>query len=374
MTSFNPARLVLARESLGLTKTQLAADVQITARRLADYENRGECPPPETLAVLARALKTSESFFFAREPAQPSNPSFRSLRSMPASVRDMAMAAASMTIDVAAWIEARLELARPNVPTDLGGIDPAAAAGALREQWGLGLQPAPNLVHLAELMGVRVFALAVKHRTLDAFSFWSGDTPFILINARGTAERRRWDVAHELGHLLLHAGGHHLPNDRGREDEADQFASALLLPAEGIRRDAVRPMHLDEIRTYKLRWKVSAISLIRRLHQLGYLTQWQYRNLVVEASKANLRRSEDDILREASPSLGLVLKELRTRRMGPSTIADQLHLRPADVRNMFHGLAPVDLGGDEGGVELGTASRSLRVVNAATDRHAREVE
>lgn len=350
MTDFNPARLVLARHSKGWTKTKLAKVVDITARRLADYENRGDVPPPDTLADLASALKVDEGFFFGPDVRHPDNVSFRSLRAMPAGVRDMALAAAAMTVEVSDWIDNRFELSAPRLPDDLAGAEPSIAAAVLREQWGLGMQPAPNLVHLAELMGIRVFALAVSHRTLDAFSFWASGTPFILINARGTAERRRWDVAHEIGHLLLHGGGHHLPSDRGREDEADQFASALLLPAEGIRRDAIRPSHLDAVRQYKLRWKVSAVSMIRRLHQLEYLSDWQYRTLIVEASKANLRRVEDDIPAETSPTLTMVLGELRERKVGPRTIADELQLRVVDVRNMFHSLAPVSLGGgDEGG-------------------------
>lgn len=360
MTNFNPARLTLARQSQGWTKTKLAREVDITARRLADYENRGDEPPPDTMAALARALRVKPDFFEGPDVRHPSNVSFRSLRAMTASVRDMALAAAAMTVEVAEWIETKMELSPVSLPSDLAGADPQIAAGLVREQWGMGLQPAPNLVHLAELMGVRVFALAVQHRTLDAFSFWEGETPYILINARGTAERRRWDMAHELGHLVLHAGSHHLPSDRGREDEADGFASALLLPAEGIRKDAVRVALLDDVRQYKLHWKVSAVGLIRRLHQLGYLTDWQYRNLIVEASKANLRRVEDDITAETSPTLTMVLSELRTRKLGPRTIADGLDLRPGDVRNMFHTLAPVDLGGDGDG---GTTSRpKLRVV------------
>lgn len=362
MTAFNPGRLTLARHSFGWTKTKLASEVGITPRRLADYENRGDAPPPETRRLLASALRVKEDFFFCGDPSTPANPSFRSLRSMTAGVRDMALAAASMTIDVSDWIVHRFELEPLSVPSDLAGAEPSLAADVLRQQWALGLQPAPNLVHLAELMGVRVFALSVQARALDAFSFWDNDTPYILVNARGTAERRRWDVAHELGHLLLHAGSHHVPSDRGREDEADVFASSLLLPEEGLRRNPIRVRRLDEIRTHKVHWKVSALALIRRLHQLGYLTDWQYRNLAIEASKAKLRRVEDDIPVEMSPVLSSVLTELRRRGLGPRYVAGELHLRPTDVRNMFHSLAPVAVGDDDEQAPTGRHSHQLRIV------------
>lgn len=363
MDTFNPSRLTLARESLGWTKAKLADKAGISARRLSDYENRGHVPPPATATSLATALKVDEAYFHRGEIHEPTSLSFRSLRSMPAGVRDMAIASATMTAEVAAWINGRLELQPVALPTDLIGADPNAAADVIRARWGLGLQPAPNLVHLCELMGVRVFALAVQHRALDAFSFWDGEHPYILINARGTAERRRWDVAHELGHLVLHAGGHHLPTDRGREDEADLFASELLMPAEGIRRDAITVSDLGDVRSYKLFWKVSAISLIRRLHRLGYLSDWQYRNVAIDASKAKLRRFEDDIPAETSPTLTAVLSELRTRGLGPRTIAQDLDLRSVDVRNMFHSLAPVELdGGGSGSGGTRETRPQLRVV------------
>lgn len=362
MTGFNPGRLTLARHSLGWTKTKLASEVGITPRRLADYENRGDAPPADTRQLLAFALDVNEDFFFGADPPTPANPSFRSLRSMSARVRDMALAASSMTIEVSNWISQRFDLEPVSLPSDLAGAEPSLAADVIRQQWAIGLQPAPNLVHLAELMGVRVFALSVQARALDAFSFWDDDIPYIFVNARGTAERRRWDLAHELGHLLLHAGSHHVPSDRGREDEADAFASSLLLPAEGLRRSPIRVRRLDEVRTYKVHWKVSALALIRQLHRLGYLSDWEYRNLAIEASKANLRRAEDDIPIETSPVLSSVLNELRRRRLGPRFIAGELQLRPTDVRNMFHSLAPIAVGDDSEQAPTERRSNYLRVV------------
>lgn len=362
MKTFNPARLTLARQSIGWTKTKLADEAGISVRRVSDYENRGDVPPPDTLDALALKLKVSPTFFIGVDPVVPTNVSFRSLRSMSAAVRDQAIAAAAMTTEVAEWIGTRFELEPLGLPDDLAGCEPVLAANVLREKWGLGLQPAPNLVHLSELMGVRVFALAVSARALDAFSFWDNATPYILINARGTAERRRWDVAHELGHLLLHGGSHHLPSDRGREDEADRFAGAFLLPAEGLRKNPIRVRRLEEVRVHKLHWKVSAVALIRQLYEQGYLTEWEYRNLAIEASKANLRRYEDDIAAETSPVLMTVLGELRTRKLGPKSIADELNLRPTDVRNMFHSLAPVDLGGRADAPSARPSNSHLRVV------------
>jgi Zn-dependent peptidase ImmA (M78 family) len=79
----------------------------------------------------------------------------------------------------------------------------------------------------------------------------------IGVNDSHAPVRQRFTIAHELGHLLLHAQedlhvdeGIWLRNERSssaedeREIEANQFAAELLMPAELIR-DAVAGRELD---------------------------------------------------------------------------------------------------------------------------------
>lgn len=60
------------------------------------------------------------------------------------------------------------------------------------------------------------------------------DDAVVIVNAEHARTRQRFTIAHELGHLVLHADG----TDENSEREADQFASALLIP-RGMLRDAV---------------------------------------------------------------------------------------------------------------------------------------
>jgi len=177
---------------------------------------------------------------------------------------------------------------------------------------------------------------------LDAFSFWVGTEPFVLLNARGTAERRRWDIAHELGHLVMHRG-HHVPTDRGREDEADEFASHFLLPADRLHATVSTPVTLASVRKEKVAWGVSAFAYIRRLRSLGYASEWEYRNLVIEASKAQLRRHEDDISSEQSESLTTLLAGLRSRFGGLGAVAKDLNVHDCLLEQLFLGLTPIAL-------------------------------
>ena len=66
----------------------------------------------------------------------------------------------------------------------------------------------------------------------------SGGIPYISVNRRCSVQRKRFTIAHELGHVLLgHVGKYRLvnrepaPTDNPIEQEANVFASRLLAPS-----------------------------------------------------------------------------------------------------------------------------------------------
>lgn len=109
------------------------------------------------------------------------------------------------------------------------GEDPRLAAALLREEWNLGSGPLPNLVHLCESRGIAFLGLPQLAESVDAYSFWLDRNPFIFLARQKTPERSRFDVAHELGHLVLHR---HNDDESSafQEREADTFASEFLIP------------------------------------------------------------------------------------------------------------------------------------------------
>ncbi|MET9565773.1 ImmA/IrrE family metallo-endopeptidase [Streptomyces tauricus] len=76
----------------------------------------------------------------------------------------------------------------------------------VRTRWDLGQAPAPNMVHLLEAHGVRVFSLPPDSLEVDAFAVWRSGVPFVFLHTLKTVERARFFAAHELGHLVMHAG------------------------------------------------------------------------------------------------------------------------------------------------------------------------
>jgi Zn-dependent peptidase ImmA (M78 family) len=357
--AFDPARLRVARQRRALTKVALGRLVGLTARRVAEYENEGVVPPPSTIDLLAKALGYPVAFFHRADPPDVSvdNVSFRSFSRLAAGRRDAALAAAASAVELSRWFDERFELPPPALGelSELSELDPATAATVLRSEWGLGEDPLPNLIHLLEAHGVRIFSIVDDCADLDAFSLWSDGVPYVFLTVRKSPERSRWDAAHELGHLILHTGFR--PQGREAEQEADEFAASLLLPERGVLAEAPRLPSLVDVRRHKSIWRVSALAYIRRLHHLGAITEWHHRSLVIEASRAGYRREEGDIERERSKLLPTILRLLADDGVGLHELAAELSLPIDELRGLLFDLPLVGLSGGRRGAGTKRAGR-----------------
>lgn len=359
---FNPSRLTLARQRRGLTKTKLAKEAELTVRSVSGYEAGDMVPSDSTIAEIARVLRFPPEFFSAASLDAPSteSASFRALSSMTAGQRDSALGAGALAIELAEWIDARFHLPAPTLP-DLRGHTPEAAAEAVRGAWGLGERPVKNMVHLLEAQGVRVFSLVEECKEVDAFSLWRGSTPYVFLNTIKSAERGRFDAAHELGHLLLHRHG--APQGREAEQEADAFASAFLMPRGSILASAPRLPSLDHLVTLKRNWNVSVAALAHRLHALRLMSDWHYRTICIEIAQRGYKRSEPNgIPRETSQLVQKVFQALREDGMSKAAIARCLHLDVTELDSLVFGLTMTPVQGGRTSPEVRRGRGALRVV------------
>lgn len=343
---FNPSRLTWARRRRGLTKTKLAASVGVELRSVSAYETGEFAPEADKLGRIARVLRFPEAFFFGDDLDAPAvdAASFRSLSKMTARQRDTALGSGAIALLLNEWIESRFELPKPEIP-DLGrDASPEGAAEAVRKAWDLGELPIKNLVHLLEAKGVRVYSLAIDAAEVDAFSMWRQDRPFVFLNTLKSGEHSRFDAAHELGHLVLHR--HAAPNGQEAEQDANAFASALLMPAASVKAHAPRFATIGQLIRLKKIWGVSLAAITYRLHKLGLLSDWHYRKLYIEISSRGYRKTEPDGgPREASQVLQKVFSALREEGISKHNIAASLNVHAEDVDELVFGLALTSLDG-----------------------------
>ncbi|ROO24861.1 helix-turn-helix domain-containing protein [Salinisphaera japonica] len=344
---FNPARLTIARERRQVTKKALAQGAGISNVTLTRIET-GETAQPEqeTIAALATTLNYPKAFFFGDdlETLQTKSVSFRSLSSMTAKQRKAALAAGALAYSIDDWVQRKFDLPQSEV-LGLRGEDPATAAITVRSAWGVGYQPVRHMIKLLESKGVRLFSLEESNHNVDAFSVWRGDKPYVFLNTLKSAERSRFDAAHELGHLVLHQHG--LLDDLGenekrdREREADQFASAFLMPKEDLHARLPKFPSLQQIVKAKTRWGVSVAALARSSYDAGVISNWQYRALCRQLSTLGYRRKEPNSQnREYSIAWDKVLRELWLEGFTKDDLAAELNLPVDEVESLLQTAPP----------------------------------
>ncbi|MEU0528983.1 XRE family transcriptional regulator [Amycolatopsis tolypomycina] len=299
-TFFDGGRLTLARQLAGLRKNGLADRIHKTPTAVAAYESGLKRPAAATIAALALALDVSPDFFITRAhdlPTATTAPHFRSLRSTSQISRDQAHAYGCMAVDVALTIERHAEFPERNLPSHPVAVDapasdaPEEAARLLRKQWDLPPGPVGHLVRLAENHGCLVVFSPPGNASVDAYSFDTPLRPIIILNpAKDDYYRQRFDVAHELGHLVMHLDAE--PGSRAVEDQAHRFAAEFLTPAEEIADQLPANADWRRLGQLKQQWNISLQALLYRARSLKVMSDVTYRNAMTTVSNRGWRRRE----------------------------------------------------------------------------------
>lgn len=304
---FDGARLTLARQLAGLRKSDLAALVAKSPTAVAGWESGAKTPTAATVAQLALSLSVDPGFFAIRPDdiaALSTTPHFRSLRSTSQLARDQAFAYGQVAVDIAASSERHVEFPEVDLPSypvamvDTDGDGAEKAARLVRQDWGLGDKPAGHLVRLLENHGVLVVFSPPQVSSVDAYSFDSRLRPVVVLNPiKHDYYRQRFDVAHELGHLVMHSDAE--PGGRIVEDQAHRFAAELLMPAAQLGDLLPGTMGAGAWRTLarlKEQWGVSLQALLYHARRLGRLSDVSYRNAMMTISSRGWRRDEPGLV------------------------------------------------------------------------------
>ena len=137
-------------------------------------------------------------------------------------------------------------------------------------------------VVIANRLGIRVSNAVFSDSSLSGMIAQRGEKKLLLVNNNDSAERKRFTIAHELGHSILHLDNagefvdsatdlfrtEALPDGKTyhQEVEANAFAAALLMDAELVKRLWDTCKSLD---TMAKAFMVSESAMGIRLNNLG---------------------------------------------------------------------------------------------------------
>lgn len=280
-----PARLEQALAARGLTKGQLASLVGVAASTVSKWGKGDQAPEAETFDRLASVLNVQPEWLTRAALHPVSTPFFRSNASALKAARakleartEWAQEAAFLLADFVDYPDLKLPQREFRDPEQVSDADIEAAAEECRSLWQLGRGPIQNLALAAESAGIIIVREETEVSAIEGLSSWSEllGRPIVLLSAdKANAFRSRFDLAHEIGHLILHR---HIPrvDERDRynqmEKQAHRFAGALLLPAETFAGEIRLPLNLDNLLILKQRWGTSVAAMMMRAHALGLLS------------------------------------------------------------------------------------------------------
>ena len=295
-SAFQPARLRVARELVGMSQGQLAGRVGLSAGAISQFESGSARPTPETVAALGVALDVPTRFF--GQPLTGTHEGFfRSLRRTAVSDRRRARAVAHVAHDLAMAAATAGRFPESDVPRfEIDTLDSTPAeiehiAGQARNYYQIPPGPIRSVVELLEGHGVVVIRLPLGSADVDAFSLPFSDHPVVVLGSdKNDRARSRFDAAHELAHLVMH--GDQMWGVKEVEAQAHRFSAAFLMPAAEIHDQLPATVDWQALFELKRRWQVSLAALLMRARTLGRMSERTYLTAVKTASARGWRRVE----------------------------------------------------------------------------------
>lgn len=276
------SKLKVARSAAGLSLRALAdAMGLVSAQAIGKYERDEDMPSSRVLIALAAALNVTEDYLLSEDDLALEGVDFRKKAGTSAREEATLEARAIHMLERYLTVEDLLQMRSVDWEQPRSAPHPVAdmrdaedAARSVREDWGLGNDPIPQLAELLEERGIKILSLdldnidglAAKVRRKDR-----GAARVIVIKRSTWSERKRFNLAHELGHMVIAPSG-----GVDEEKAAHRFAGAFLMPADALRAEigANRSsISIGELVALKKRFGVSVQALTYRCKDLGIINQ-----------------------------------------------------------------------------------------------------
>lgn len=305
-----PYRIRQARTSRRMSISDLSEMLEVSKQLVSQYETGKTSPSMGKLNEISKILQYPVSFFYKPIPKNESASSivfFRSNKTAKVKSKNAAKEKMEIFCEIVSYLENYVNLPETNLPKmeyeneDLMPLSVEEIenyAIGLRKAWGLGVGPIDNLMVEVQKNGIHVSKISLKLEKIDAFSVWMNNKPYIFLNDdKNTNARIRFDIAHELGHLLMHADYYtnedfeKSPIKEKLELEANMFAGAFLMPGQTFEKD-VFSSSIDHFIQLKYKWKASIASMIYRCEALGILSNNQIKYLKDQMTKRSYWRRE----------------------------------------------------------------------------------
>ncbi|MBO3311650.1 helix-turn-helix domain-containing protein [Clostridium perfringens] len=343
--SINGERIKQARIYRGLSQAQLADKLNVTKQAISKYETNKMNLNISTIALLPKALGFPLSFFNNHKKINSNNDIvFFRTKDIPKKTQAQLREKINvMENEVIEYFENYIEFPSLNIPdfSDLL-LDETCnynrekiieVCKRLRECWGIENEPIDNLMYILQVNGFIINKQYIDQNKTDGFSKNLNDKAIIFVSAnKESAVRTRFDLAHELGHLVLHRNIEFEElGEKSIEMDADFFASEFLYPRdEFIKEIQNSPLNFELFIRLKEKWKISIQAIIRKCKDFNLISEEKYIYFQKRISYNGWRKKEplDERIIEEEPRL---LKDIIELLNDNNVLSKKTLLREIDL-------------------------------------------
>lgn len=310
----NPDRIILARETRGLTQQNLADKLHLPRANVSRLENGDTHVQRDTLSAISAATHYPMQFFTQQGKAIPVNLAYRKREKVHLKLLTPISAKMNIIRSHIQFVTRALDKEVPRFP-QLEVTEertPSVIASLVKKQWNTESWVIENLTAILEDKGIIITSFDFGTERVDSRSMFTDDKyPIIFLNRSLLGDRLRYSLAYELGQLIMHTHSV-VPAERDVSREANEFAATFLMPQENILKDFEEGITLNLLAKLKTKWKVSMISLLYRADGLGLITVNQKRYLIQQFNQQKIRRREPmelDVPQENATLLKRLIKQ-----------------------------------------------------------------
>ena len=294
-------RLKVARKMAGMSQQALAdaTDNRVTKQAISKYEKGQMEPDSGNLLALANALGVGSGYFFRKSGINLSGIEFRKKSKLGQKeinrIECQTLDFLERYIEIEEIVGQRIIFNNPLKDFRIRSYkDVDAAAEKLRDEWDLGESPISNLMELLEDRGICVYEIEASD-SFDGLSGFVGDIPVIILNQAFNLVRKRFTLAHELGHILLKFPKHEAFEPKLKEKMCHAFAGAFLLPYSAISSELFgKRQNIVEWELKKLKgvYGISMAAIMARAHNLGLISDNRYKRFCIHVNTMGWRQNE----------------------------------------------------------------------------------
>lgn len=360
---FIGANLQKVRILYGYSRKELGEALNISEQAIWQFENQMTSPSFETIVALKRLFSVKTAYFYQEQLIDSvvfeENIAYREADIVSRKKTAAEAEYLNTVYPIIAAIESYLEVPEGNIQqirdeiltlyysfeeitrTEIQQIaERARAALSIATNNG-------DLLYKIEKSGVHIVEKNIGGKA-DAYSTWSKNrkTAFIVLGKRKSAVRRNFDLAHELGHLLMHVDQEFLSLDKKAynqlETEANLFASFFLLPEEEFLKDFSKLRAISNPDSYvelKMKYNVSIQALEMRAYKLGLITPQQntyfYRKIASKDYRKKEPLDEEIVFKRPGKIRSIMQLVFSNNLLSLAELLDELHVETDYLSKLF---------------------------------------